>query len=122
MVSLLNAADDWIVRPIGLLVVCLLLIWLVCQVYLWIRDYHRRRPAYIKDRTDAREYMAVDVMLSRHVRTVHLPGMWLCFVRPLYTAASDADEWERHRRRALFALADIRRDIERENEEEEEQR
>lgn len=111
--NLIDAAD-WLVRLVGLTVVGLLLAALIYRAYLQVQDWHRRRPAYLKDRTDAREYMAVDVMLSRRVRTIHLPGAWLCVVRPLYTAASDADDWERHRRRALLALAEVRRGIERE--------
>ena len=102
-------AVDWLVRFVGASVITLGVLWLAARDVLTVVDWHRSRPAYVRDYTDAREYMAVAVMLCRRCWTIRLPGIWVIVARPLYGKAAYRAAWDDHRIFATSALARVRK-------------
>ena len=99
---------DWLVRFTGALVLTVGGLWLLARLALTAIAWHRSRPAFVKDYTDAREYMAVSVMLSRRCWAIRLPGAWVTITRPLYRRSSDHEAWDQHRIFALAALSKVK--------------
>ena len=94
---------------VGGITVAVVMAYLAVLGMILVRDWFRSRRAYVRDVTEAREYMAVGVMLSRRVWVVRLPGALVSVSRPLYRKASDAKAWHEHREFAMSALRDVRK-------------
>lgn len=94
---------------VGGITIAAVMAYLAALGMILVRDWFRSRRAYVRDVTEAREYMAVGVMLSRRVWVVQLPGAWVTVSRPLYRKASDAQAWAEYRAFAMSALRDVKK-------------